>query len=169
MLGAIKRPASHLPVLIRTLPGGPHEENGLNQGNGYTAKSLSPKGLKTKATPLTKGKLIHRHKGARKIYAPLNQNPLNEDEGENGAGQKDSPFHFRCLKSFRKEEADMEEQIKEGKLLATREKDVEFILRSPNAMKVYLAGEFNYWEAESLPMEKNRKEFGRLRLNYPRP
>ena len=60
----------------------------------------------------------------------------------------------------------MENPRKRGKFLATREKDVEFIFRSPNAMKVYLAGEFNYWEAESLPIKKNRKEFGRLRLNY---
>jgi 1,4-alpha-glucan branching enzyme len=47
----------------------------------------------------------------------------------------------------------MEDPRKRGKFLATREKDVEFIFRSPNAMKVYLAGEFNYWEAESLPMK----------------
>jgi len=51
----------------------------------------------------------------------------------------------------------MEEPGKRGKFLATREKDVEFIFRSPNAMKVYLAGEFNYWEAESLPMEKQKE------------
>ena len=51
----------------------------------------------------------------------------------------------------------MEDPRERGKFLATREKDVEFIFRSPNAMKVYLAGEFNYWEAGSLPMEKKQE------------
>jgi len=60
----------------------------------------------------------------------------------------------------------MKDPKKGEKFLTTREIDVEFIFRSPNVMKAYLAGEFNYWEAESLPMKKSKKEFGKLRLNY---
>jgi len=48
----------------------------------------------------------------------------------------------------------MEDQKNVGIFLTTREKDVEFVFRSANAKKVYLAGEFNSWEAESLPMKK---------------
>jgi 1,4-alpha-glucan branching enzyme len=55
----------------------------------------------------------------------------------------------------------MEDPGKKGEFLAPREKDVEFTFRSPHAKKVSSPGEFDYWEAPSLPMEKNRKEFGK--------
>lgn len=58
-------------------------------------------------------------------------------------------------------------RIFEGKFLAAREKDVEFILHSPNAMKVYLAGEFNYWEAESLPMKKKQEGIWEATVKLP--
>jgi 1,4-alpha-glucan branching enzyme len=48
----------------------------------------------------------------------------------------------------------MEDRNNGRKFLTTREKDVEFVFRSHNAKKVHLAGEFNSWEAESLPMKK---------------
>ncbi len=48
----------------------------------------------------------------------------------------------------------MEDQESGGIILATRGKNVEFVFRTPNAKKVYLAGDFNSWEAESLPMKK---------------
>jgi 1,4-alpha-glucan branching enzyme len=48
----------------------------------------------------------------------------------------------------------MMEQKKGMKVLSTREIVVEFIHHDPNAMRVYLAGEFNSWEAKSLPMQK---------------
>ena len=61
----------------------------------------------------------------------------------------------------------MKDPKKGEKFLATREKDVEFIFRSPNAMKVYLAGEFNYWEAESLPMEKKQEGIWEAAVKLP--
>jgi 1,4-alpha-glucan branching enzyme len=48
----------------------------------------------------------------------------------------------------------MENQKCGVKLLATREKSVEFVFHSPKAKKVFLAGEFNSWKAESVPMKK---------------
>jgi len=42
----------------------------------------------------------------------------------------------------------------DGQFIATKEKDVEFVFRSPKAKKVYLAENLNSWEAESLPMKK---------------
>jgi len=37
----------------------------------------------------------------------------------------------------------MEDKKSDGQFIATKEKDVEFVFRSPKAKKVYLAGEFN--------------------------
>ena len=48
----------------------------------------------------------------------------------------------------------MENQKSGVKLLVTREKSVEFVFHSPKAKKVHLAGEFNSWKAEALPMKK---------------
>jgi len=67
----------------------------------------------------------------------------------------------------RKGESDMEDQKSGGKFIATREKDVEFVFRSPNAKKVYLAGEFNSWEAESLPMKKYTEDAWEAMVKLP--
>jgi len=61
----------------------------------------------------------------------------------------------------------MEDQKSGGKFIATREKDVEFVFRSPNAKKVYLAGEFNSWEAESLPMKKYTEDAWEAMVKLP--
>ena len=53
------------------------------------------------------------------------------------------------------------------KFLVTRAKEVEFIFRSSNAMKVYLAGEFNSWEAESLPMNKYQEGVWEAMVKLP--
>jgi hypothetical protein len=67
----------------------------------------------------------------------------------------------------RKGESDMEDQKSGGKFLSTREKDVEFVFRSPNAKKVYLAGEFNSWDAESLPMKNYTEGAWEAMLKLP--
>ena len=36
------------------------------------------------------------------------------------------------------------------------EKTVDFALRAPEARKVFLAGEFNSWDTQSLPMKKSK-------------
>jgi 1,4-alpha-glucan branching enzyme len=42
---------------------------------------------------------------------------------------------------------------KKGKLA---EKTVEFTFRAPEVREVFLAGEFNGWDTESLPMKKSK-------------
>jgi 1,4-alpha-glucan branching enzyme len=37
------------------------------------------------------------------------------------------------------------------------ERDVKFVFKGPDALEVYLAGEFNGWDMRSLPMKRNRK------------
>ena len=38
----------------------------------------------------------------------------------------------------------------------SNEKTVEFTFHAPEVRKVFLAGEFNSWDTESLPMEKSK-------------
>jgi 1,4-alpha-glucan branching enzyme len=66
-----------------------------------------------------------------------------------------------------KEEADMDDHKNGRKFLVTRAKEVEFIFHSPNALKVFLAGEFNSWEAESLPMQKYKEDLWEAMVNLP--
>jgi len=47
------------------------------------------------------------------------------------------------------------------------EKIVEFNLHAPNAMEVYLAGEFNSWDTQSLPMKKNKQGVWEIMVNLP--
>lgn len=35
--------------------------------------------------------------------------------------------------------------------------DIEFVYEAPQAKKVYLAGSFNNWEPQALPMKKNKR------------
>jgi 1,4-alpha-glucan branching enzyme len=44
-----------------------------------------------------------------------------------------------------------------GKEEKVRKKTVEFTYAAPDAKKVFLAGEFNNWDPESLPMKKDKK------------
>lgn len=47
------------------------------------------------------------------------------------------------------------------------EKIVAFHLHAPSAMEVYLAGEFNSWETQSLPMEKNKEGVWETMVKLP--
>jgi hypothetical protein len=49
----------------------------------------------------------------------------------------------------------------------TTGKNVEFTFHVPNAMEVYLAGEFNSWDTRSLPMEKNKEGVWEIMVNLP--
>ena len=41
---------------------------------------------------------------------------------------------------------------------------VEFIFRAPEAKTVFLAGEFNHWDIQALPMNKNRDGIWRAKV-----
>jgi 1,4-alpha-glucan branching enzyme len=43
-------------------------------------------------------------------------------------------------------------------------KNVEFAFYSPEAMNVYVAGEFNGWDHQSLPMKKDKDGIWRLKV-----
>ena len=47
------------------------------------------------------------------------------------------------------------------------EKTVEFILNAPEAEAVYLAGEFNGWDTQSLPMKKGKDGIWKARTKLP--
>ena len=49
----------------------------------------------------------------------------------------------------------------------TRPKKIEFNLHSPDAEKVFLAGDFNHWDAGSLPMKKNGNGIWETRVELP--
>lgn len=53
------------------------------------------------------------------------------------------------------------------KFLVTRAKEVDFLFHRPKAMKVFLAGEFNSWEAESLPMQEYQEGLWEAMVNLP--
>jgi 1,4-alpha-glucan branching enzyme len=44
------------------------------------------------------------------------------------------------------------------------EKTVEFALRAPEATKVFLAGEFNGWDTQSLPMKKDKSGIWKTKI-----
>jgi 1,4-alpha-glucan branching enzyme len=45
------------------------------------------------------------------------------------------------------------------------EKKVEFSLQAPEAKEVFLAGEFNQWDAQSLPMKRGRDGNWKIRTS----
>ncbi len=45
-------------------------------------------------------------------------------------------------------------------------KNVEVSFYSPEAMNVYVAGEFNGWDTRSLPMKKDKDGVWRLKINF---
>jgi 1,4-alpha-glucan branching enzyme len=49
----------------------------------------------------------------------------------------------------------------------TRPKKIEFNLHSSDAEKVVLAGDFNHWDAGSLPMKKNSNGIWETRVELP--
>lgn len=44
--------------------------------------------------------------------------------------------------------------------------NVEFTFHSPEAMSVYVAGEFNSWNRESLPMKKDKDGIWRAKVKW---
>jgi 1,4-alpha-glucan branching enzyme len=52
----------------------------------------------------------------------------------------------------------LKSEVKEEKEVPQKtEKKVKFTLWAPEAMEVYLAGDFNLWSNKSLPMRKDKK------------
>ncbi len=45
------------------------------------------------------------------------------------------------------------------------EKKVEFSLQAPEAKEVFIAGEFNQWDAQSLPMKRGRDGNWKIRTS----
>lgn len=46
-------------------------------------------------------------------------------------------------------------------------KSVEFTFHAPEAMGVFLAGEFNQWDTSSLPMKKDREGIWKTTVKLP--
>jgi len=49
----------------------------------------------------------------------------------------------------------------------TKEQKVEFSFYAPNAKEVCLAGEFNNWNSNSLPMKQNKQGMWKLKITLP--
>ncbi len=50
------------------------------------------------------------------------------------------------------------EKKTKGKIVETGgEKEVQFVFEGPEANQVYLVGEFNQWNTQSIPMKKDKK------------
>jgi 1,4-alpha-glucan branching enzyme len=47
------------------------------------------------------------------------------------------------------------------------EKNVEFTFYAPEAMEVFLAGEFNNWDTLSLPLKKDKSGVWKTKINLP--
>jgi len=47
------------------------------------------------------------------------------------------------------------------------EKTVEFTFNAPDAKEVFLAGEFNHWDTQSLPMKKDKKGVWKMKIKLP--
>ncbi len=47
------------------------------------------------------------------------------------------------------------------------EKTVGFTFNAPDAKKVFLAGEFNHWDTQSLPMKKDKKGVWKMKIKLP--
>jgi len=48
-----------------------------------------------------------------------------------------------------------------------RDRRVEFTFHSPEAKEVYLTGEFNYWNTNSLPMKKDKDGVWKTEIKLP--
>ena len=47
-------------------------------------------------------------------------------------------------------------KIKKKKEEKPKEKKIEFVFYAPEAMQVFLTGDFNNWDTQSLPMKKDK-------------
>ena len=56
---------------------------------------------------------------------------------------------------------------KMGKSKGKGEKTVEFTFRAPEAREVFLAGEFNNWDTQSLPMKKEKDGVWKAKIKLP--
>lgn len=59
---------------------------------------------------------------------------------------------------------------KEKKMRKTKgegEKTVEFTCHAPGAREVFLAGEFNNWDTQSLPMKKGKDGIWKAKIKLP--
>jgi 1,4-alpha-glucan branching enzyme len=58
---------------------------------------------------------------------------------------------------------------KKGRTKSTKgiSKDMEFSFCLPGAMNVYVAGEFNGWDTQSLPMKKDKKGIWKANVKLP--
>jgi 1,4-alpha-glucan branching enzyme len=67
-----------------------------------------------------------------------------------------------------KEDGDMiEKKKKKVKEEKTSEKKVEFTFHAPEAREVCLAGEFNSWNTQSLPMKKDKNGVWKTKVKLP--
>ncbi len=44
---------------------------------------------------------------------------------------------------------------------------VEFVFHAPETKSVFLAGEFNHWDTQTLPMKKDRSGIWRVKVELP--
>jgi 1,4-alpha-glucan branching enzyme len=74
---------------------------------------------------------------------------------------------------LRKEGLDMTEKVvgkTKRRRTATKQKEenagkaTEFSLHAPEAREVFLAGEFNSWDSQSLPMKKDKQGFWKTKI-----
>ena len=58
---------------------------------------------------------------------------------------------------------------RKGKTKSTKEiqENIEFSFCSPGAMNVYVAGEFNSWDTQSLPLKKDKDGICRTKVKLP--
>jgi 1,4-alpha-glucan branching enzyme len=47
------------------------------------------------------------------------------------------------------------------------DKTVEFSLQAPEAKEVFLAGEFNHWDAQSMPMKRGKDGSWKVKTSLP--
>lgn len=57
----------------------------------------------------------------------------------------------------------MKESVRRSRISGTLQ-EVEFTLYAPEAKKVYIAGKFNDWNTESMPMKKSKDGTWRIKI-----
>jgi 1,4-alpha-glucan branching enzyme len=61
----------------------------------------------------------------------------------------------------------IEKKKEKGKSKGKEEKNVEFTFYAPEATEVFLAGEFNNWDTQSLPMKKGKDGVWKAKIKLP--
>jgi len=68
----------------------------------------------------------------------------------------------------KKEKNSLKRECEEEKETPKRaQKNVKFAFFAPEAMEVHLAGDFNFWSNQSLPMKKDRKGVWKTEIKLP--